>query len=102
MQTGIAVASMKSAIASATRIALAVEANDEARGHEHAGAIDPVHALGQIAAGVLLLLGIDTSVFGVGAFDADEDGEEIRLAHQRSSSSSSAMLIEASVENSNG
>ena len=81
---------------------LGVEADDEAGVHEHAGVVDLVDAVGEVAARVLLLLRRDQGV-GVGALDADEDGEEIRLAHHApAAASSSARLIEASVENSNG
>ena len=72
MQTGIAVSSMHSIIASAHAALLGVEADDEAGVHEHAGAIDLVDALGDAAAGVLLLLHRDERL-GVGALDADED-----------------------------
>ena len=60
---------------------LAVEADDEAGGHEHAGVVDLVHALRDAAARVLLLLRLHERL-GIGALDADEDADEIGLLHQ--------------------
>ena len=81
MQTGIAASSINSTIASAIDAFLAVEADDEAGGDEHAGGVDLVDALGDAAARVLLLPHRDQRL-GVRAFDADEDAEEIGLVHQ--------------------
>ena len=63
------------------RNVFAVEANDEASGHEHTGAVDLVDAVSQISPSVLFLFGVDKRLW-IGAFDADEDREEIRVPHQ--------------------
>ena len=81
MQTGIAASSISSTIASADRLLLAVEADDEARGHEKTGGVEPVDALGDAAPRVLLLAHRDQRR-GVGTFDADEDADEIGALHQ--------------------
>ena len=57
---------------------LAVEADNEACGDEHPGAVDLVDALSDIAPGILLLLHRDQGR-RVRTFDADEDGEEVGL-----------------------
>src|SRR6202023_757378 len=61
-------------------ILLGIKPDDEPRSDEHAGAVDSVHALGKAAPGVLLFLSGNEG-FGIGAFDTDEQGEEIRLPH---------------------
>ena len=59
---------------------LTVEANDETGGDEHAGLIDFANAFDQIAASVLLLAHRDQS-FWIGAFNTDEQSEEICVSH---------------------
>ncbi len=58
-----------------------VEADNEARGHEHAGGVDLVDAVGDAAARILLLAHLRQRL-GIGTFDADEHADEIRLVHQ--------------------
>jgi hypothetical protein len=59
---------------------LTVEANDEVRSDEHAGPVNFVNAVHQIAAGVLLFPHRHQG-FWVGTFNADEQREEIRVSH---------------------
>jgi hypothetical protein len=49
-------------------------------GDEHAGGVDPVNAGDNVASRVLLLSRCHQRL-GIGAFDADEEREEIRLRH---------------------
>ncbi len=61
---------------------LAVKADDEPGMHIHPGPVDLVYAVGQRAPRILFLLRRHEGL-GIGAFDADEDRDEIRVAHQR-------------------
>ncbi len=64
-----------------SRIVLQVEADDETRDDEHAGGIDLVDAVSDVAARVLLLACMNERL-GVGRLDAGEDREEIRRGHE--------------------
>ena len=58
-----------------------VEAHDEARDDEHAGAMNFVDAVGQAAARVLLLLHLHERL-GIRTFDPGEHADEVRRVHQ--------------------
>ncbi len=74
---GIAATSIRFDHGPRHRALLGVEAEDETRRYEQAGAVDLVHAVGNAAAHILLLAHGLERLF-VGAFDADKDREEIR------------------------
>ena len=82
MQTGIAASSINSIIASAAEFSFAVEADDEAGGHEKTRRIELVNALGN-AAPCVLLLAHRNQRRGIGTLDADEDSDEIGPFQQR-------------------
>ena len=78
---------------------VAVEADDEAALHLQAGALEPLDAFDQVAVAVLDLAAFRQAGL-VRRFDADEDRVEARLRPSgRSSSASSARLMETSVLN---
>ena len=80
MQTGMLAASMQATISRAT-VGGSASIHDEAGVHEDSGPVDLPHALHDVAAGVVLLVGLEQRG-GVGGLDAHEDGEEVGFSHE--------------------